>query len=125
MNNKKTFRFEIAGAVLIAAAMAATAMAQQFVYKAPTAADWAALAKLPDFSGVWERGGGGGGGQPAKLFSVDFRVGASRLRVFFPGRGITTISTCTHRWGTNRPLTMNAEPRRTLVSTEAREDPGT
>ena len=27
----------------------------------PTAADWAALAKLPDFSGVWEAGGGGGG----------------------------------------------------------------
>jgi hypothetical protein len=30
---------------------------------APTAADWAALAKLPDFSGVWEIGGGGGGGR--------------------------------------------------------------
>ena len=30
---------------------------------APTAADWAAVAKLPDFSGVWEIGGGGGGGR--------------------------------------------------------------
>jgi hypothetical protein len=39
--------------------------AQQAVYKAPTPADWAALAKLPDFSGVWERGGVGGGGNPA------------------------------------------------------------
>jgi hypothetical protein len=29
---------------------------------APTAADWAALAKLPDFGGVWEIGLGGGGG---------------------------------------------------------------
>jgi hypothetical protein len=29
---------------------------------APTAADWAALAKLPDFTGVWEIGLGGGGG---------------------------------------------------------------
>src|SRR6188472_3089744 len=28
---------------------------------APTAADWAALAKLPDLSGVWEIGPGGGG----------------------------------------------------------------
>ena len=28
----------------------------------PTAADWAALAKLPDFTGVWEVGLGGGGG---------------------------------------------------------------
>ena len=40
------------------------AIAQQFVSKAPTPADWAALAKLPDFSGVWERTGVGGGGNP-------------------------------------------------------------
>ena len=76
MNYKKTFRFEIATAVLIAAAVAATAMAQQFVYKAPTAADWAALAKLPDFSGVWERGGGGGGGQPANQGAAAGGAGA-------------------------------------------------
>ncbi len=37
--------------------------AQDAVYRAPAAADWAALAKLPDFSGVWEAGGGGGGGR--------------------------------------------------------------
>ena len=30
------------------------ARAQKFTPKAPTAADWAALAKLPDFTGVWE-----------------------------------------------------------------------
>ena len=30
---------------------------------APNAAEWAALAKLPDFSGVWEIGGGGGRGR--------------------------------------------------------------
>src|SRR5262245_45047816 len=40
-------------------------MAQQPIYKAPTAADWTALSKLPDFSGVWERGGGGGRGGAA------------------------------------------------------------
>ena len=28
----------------------------------PTPADWAALAELPDFSGVWDRSFGGGGG---------------------------------------------------------------
>src|SRR5438093_12755136 len=50
---------KICGAVLITAAVAATAFAQQFITKAPTAADWAAMAKLPDFNGVWERGGGG------------------------------------------------------------------
>ena len=52
----------IASAVLFAAAFGWPAFAQQQpVYKAPTAADWGALSKLPDFSGVWERGGGGGG----------------------------------------------------------------
>jgi len=51
----------IACAVLFAAALGWPAFAQQSIYKAPTAADWSALAKLPDFSGVWERGGGGGG----------------------------------------------------------------
>jgi hypothetical protein len=40
--------------------------AQDFITKSPTAADWAAMAKLPDFNGVWEQGGGGraGGGAP-------------------------------------------------------------
>ena len=50
-----------AGAVLFAAACGWPALAQQPIYKAPTAADWNALSKLPDFSGVWERGAGGGG----------------------------------------------------------------
>ena len=59
------------GASLIVAAVAtAFAYAQDFESKAPTPADWAAIAELPDFTGVWEiaRGGGGGrgrGGGPA------------------------------------------------------------
>ena len=58
----QTWASRIACAVLCAAAFGVTAFAQQQpIYKAPTAADWSALAKLPDFSGVWERGGGGGG----------------------------------------------------------------
>jgi len=52
------------GALLIAGSLAATGLAQQFSSKVPTAADWAALAKLPDFNGVWERAGVGGGGNP-------------------------------------------------------------
>jgi hypothetical protein len=48
-------------AVLVCLFVSASALAQEAIYKAPTAADWSALAKLPDFSGVWERGGGGGG----------------------------------------------------------------
>jgi hypothetical protein len=44
-----------------------TGSAQSVTRKAPTAADWASLAKLPDFNGVWESasGGGGGGRAPA------------------------------------------------------------
>jgi hypothetical protein len=36
------------------------ALAQKPTRPAPTPADWAALAKLPDFTGVWEMGLGGG-----------------------------------------------------------------
>jgi hypothetical protein len=35
------------------------ALAQKPVRQAPTPADWAAVAKLPDFTGVWEMGLGG------------------------------------------------------------------
>ena len=43
-----------------------TGSAQSVTRKAPTAADWTSLAKLPDFTGVWEVGlGGGGGGRAA------------------------------------------------------------
>ena len=38
----------------------ARSAAQQVATKAPTAADWAAVAKLPDLTGVWEARGGGG-----------------------------------------------------------------
>ena len=40
----------------LALGMAFSAGAQDWKTKAPTAADWSALAKLPDFSGVWEAG---------------------------------------------------------------------
>src|SRR5262245_39849336 len=65
----------MAVAVLLAACAAGVpATAQQAKPMPPTAADWAALAKLPDFTGVWEvsfgppggRGAGGGGGRGAR-----------------------------------------------------------
>ena len=37
-----------------------TGAAQSVTRKAPTAAEWASLAKLPDFNGVWESAPGGG-----------------------------------------------------------------
>jgi len=40
-------------------ALAPAALAQKVTRKPPTAEDWAALAKLPDFTGVWEVGMGG------------------------------------------------------------------
>jgi hypothetical protein len=46
-----------------AAVLALPASAQWAAYEKPTADDWAAMAELPDFSGVWERGGGPGRGR--------------------------------------------------------------
>jgi hypothetical protein len=51
--------------LFVAAAAGSMASAQQAITKKPTAEEWAALAKLPDFNGVWERGGGGGRGGAA------------------------------------------------------------
>lgn len=73
MPSSRKIRF-MAVAVLLAAGVAGVpATAQQAKPTPPTAADWAALAKLPDFTGVWEvsfgppggRGGGGRGGARA------------------------------------------------------------
>ena len=53
----------VAPLLLAAALIAQASLAQTVVRPAPTPADWAAVAKLPDFTGVWEAGGGGGGGR--------------------------------------------------------------
>jgi hypothetical protein len=42
------------------ATLATSAPAQEWKSKAPTAADWAAMARLPDLTGVWEAVPGGG-----------------------------------------------------------------
>jgi hypothetical protein len=47
-------------AAVLLAMFAADLTAQKATTKVPTAADWVAVAKLPDFTGVWERSGGGG-----------------------------------------------------------------
>src|SRR5688572_23801374 len=70
-----------ATAILIAAASSSTGTAQQNVMKKPTAADWAALANLPDFNGVWERGGAparGNAGQAGAAAPAAGRGGAAR-----------------------------------------------
>jgi len=40
--------------VLVATAFSGIVRAQKFTTKPPTSADWAAVGKLPDFTGVWE-----------------------------------------------------------------------
>jgi hypothetical protein len=86
--NKCRICFEMLGAVLIAVALASLGLAQQYVYKAPTPADWAALAKLPDFSGVWERGGVGAGGNTNPAFGPQpTRGGAPAAPPAPPQRG--------------------------------------
>jgi hypothetical protein len=51
----------VALASALSASIAAAQDWQDFKRPAPTAADWAALAKLPDFTGVWESPLGGEG----------------------------------------------------------------
>src|SRR6185295_19018978 len=63
---------KIAGQIrfaFLAAAVACgtVAVGQKVPRKAPTAEDWSSIAKLPDFTGVWEIGlAGGGGGRAAQ-----------------------------------------------------------
>lgn len=47
-------------AVVAAGAIGNIAAAQEWKTTSPTAADWAAQSKLPDFTGVWETARGGG-----------------------------------------------------------------
>src|ERR1700684_3858381 len=68
--------------------------APKAAHKAPTPADWAALGKLPDFTGVWEipLGGGaargGGRGAPGAPGTPGGR-GAGRGRAMAPAAALT------------------------------------
>ena len=56
-------------------ALTSVANAQKVARRAPTAADWTALAKLPDFGGVWETAPGGRGGRGAPGAAVERPAG--------------------------------------------------
>lgn len=61
----------VAAAAIAAASLGGIVSAQEWKTKPPTPADWAALAKLPDLTGVWEattvgRGGGAAGAGAAR-----------------------------------------------------------
>jgi hypothetical protein len=55
MNKKPRSLFGVVAASLASATLGSVAIAQN-VTPGPTAADWAAIGKLPDFTGVWETG---------------------------------------------------------------------
>ena len=59
MKSTRKILFELVVVLLALSAVASLALAQNPIRRAPTAADWAALAKLPDFTGVWEVAGEG------------------------------------------------------------------
>jgi hypothetical protein len=64
-----TKRASVMAAAIAAAVFCVDVAAQEWTAKPPTAADWAALSKVPDLTGVWEaptvgRGGGGRGAAP-------------------------------------------------------------
>ena len=60
MKSTRKILFELVVVLLALSAIAPLAVAQNPTRRAPTAADWAALAKLPDLTGVWEVALGGG-----------------------------------------------------------------
>jgi hypothetical protein len=76
MSRGKQIRSALAAAVLAAATIGSSVTGQGVVTKAPTSADWAALAKLPDLTGVWERTNQGGAGRAptAPAFTAAFEA---------------------------------------------------
>lgn len=90
--------------------------AQQPVYKAPTPADWAALAKLPDFSGVWERGTVGTGGNSNPAFGPQPTrgnqppAGRAGNRGAAPARGAGGVNRVGGGGGGQRPLGPSFTP---------------
>ena len=73
----KRTREILLGFVAASLVLSPAAIGQAVTRKAPTAADWASLAKLPDFTGVWEVGLGGGGGGRSDAAAKGGRAGAA------------------------------------------------
>ncbi|HXX43572.1 MAG TPA: hypothetical protein VEJ38_02505 [Candidatus Acidoferrales bacterium] len=96
----KTFRAFTFVALLWAACVSLVA-AQGFKRPAPTAADWAALAKLPDFTGVWE---------------VSMGPAPSTSRIINPAIGVPSMRP------TALSLTPAYEVKRQVLMAHAEED---
>ncbi len=98
--------------------VSSTAAQNKFIYKAPTPADWAALAKLPDFSGVWEVGFGppAGGARPGGAPAA--APGGARGDAAGRGAGAAAPGGGRGRGG-GPQLTPAAEARRKELQTRA------
>jgi len=106
-------------ASLVAAGLATGAVfsvnAQEWKTKPPTAADWAAMAKLPDFNGVWEAGRA-----PAAAPAAG-RAGAGAAPPAGPARGGTAAAP-TGRAGGGRAGGAPAGPQLTAAYAAKRQE---
>jgi len=115
--HKSVWRVVLVAALTTGAGSSPAYAQNTFIYKAPTAADWAALAKLPDFSGVWEVGFGpppaaARGGRDAGAAAPPAGAGG--------GRGAGAAGGGRGRGGFGGPqLTPAAEARRKEAQTKA------
>ena len=64
-----------------------TGASQSVTRKAPTAGEWASLAKLPDFNGVWESAPGGGGGHAERWQLLTHRDTPARSSEWYTSSG--------------------------------------
>ena len=125
MTTPKIFLSTATATLLLAAGWSSTG-AQSFVTKKPNAADWAALANLPDFNGVWERGGAaprGNAGQAGNRGAEAAPAGTARGGAARGGRGGAAGA---QRGGGGRgggmQLTPEYEARRRAYQASAPED---
>jgi len=119
-------RKKLSGLIAILAAVAAmhTVALAQKAPAPPTAADWAALAKLPDLTGVWEVGLGGGGARGAATAPAGAQAAAppaARGAAPAAGRGAAPAGA---RGGAaaGPQLTPEYAAKRDALRAQARED---
>ena len=113
-------------AILVAMALMLTAAFAQKAPAAPTAADWTALSKLPDLTGVWEAalGGGGGGARGAGAAPAAAQGAApAAARGAAPAAGRGAAQAGARGAGAAGPqLTAEYAAKRDALRAQARED---
>jgi hypothetical protein len=124
MKNARKSLSGFIAALVIAAVANAAALAQK-APAPPTAADWAALAKLPDLTGVWEVGLGGGGARGAAATPAGAQAAAPpAARGAAPAAGGRGAAPAGARGGAaaGPQLTPEYAAKRDALRAQARED---